>query len=49
MNIRRAEPMTHYLLNNTVLNDWFQPMQQALDKVRFSDAIFKSLPIKLFI
>ena len=40
MKIRRVEPVTQLLLKNTILNDGFQPMQQALSQVRFSDAIF---------
>ncbi len=49
MKTRRAEPITHYLLNHTVLNDWFGPMQRALNKVRFSDAVFHSLPMESFL
>ncbi len=49
MNMRRAEPITQYLLDNTILHDWFEPMQQALEKVRFTDDIFRSLPMKGFI
>ena len=49
MTIRRAEPITQCLLNQTVLNDWFQPMQRALNKVRFSEAVFSSLPMESFL
>jgi len=49
MTPRRAEPITESLLHETILNDWFHPMQQALDKIRFSDAIFKSLPMASFV
>lgn len=49
MKRRRAEPITESLLHETILNDWFHPMQEALAKVRFSDAIFKSLPMASFI
>ncbi|MEN8166428.1 MAG: transposase [Pseudomonadota bacterium] len=45
MTTRRADSLTHSLLQETVLQEWFQPMQQALDKVRFSDRIFQSLPM----
>lgn len=48
MTHRRAEPLTESLLQDTVLDDWFRPMQHALDKVRYSDAIFKSLPMVSF-
>lgn len=49
MKLRRAEPITKSLLHETILNDWFHPMQHALDKVRFSDTIFKSLPMASFV
>jgi len=45
MTTRRADSLTHSLLQETVLQEWFQPMQQAFDKVRFSDRIFQSLPM----
>ena len=48
MTPRRAEPLTQSLLQDTVLNDWFQPMHNALEKVRYSDAIFQSLPMVSF-
>lgn len=48
MNPRRADSLTQSLLHETVLHDWFHPMKNALDKVRFSDAIFQSLPMVSF-
>jgi len=48
MKPRRAEPLTQSLLQKTVLHDWFQPMENALEKVRYSDAIFQSLPMASF-
>jgi len=48
MKLRRAEHLTQSLLQDTVLDDWFYPMQQALDKVRYSDRIFQSLPMMSF-
>ena len=49
MTPRRAEPLTQSLLNGTILDDWFQPMENALANVRFSDAIFQSLPMNSFL
>ena len=49
MTPRRAEPLTQSLLNETILHDWFHPMENALEKVRYSDAIFQSLPMNSFI
>lgn len=48
MTPRRADPLTGSLLQETVLNDWFAPMANALEKVRYSDAIFQSLPMASF-
>lgn len=48
MTTRRADSLTQALLQETVLQEWFQPMQQAFDKVRFSDRIFQSLPMMSF-
>ena len=45
MTPRRADALTDSLMQETVLHDWFQPMQQAFDKVRYSDRIFQSLPM----
>ena len=46
---RRAEKLTTPLLEDTVLNDWFKPMVNALEKVRYADRVFKSLPMLSFI
>lgn len=48
MILRRAEELTQSLLPNTILEDWFRPMETALNKVRYSDAIFQSLPMPSF-
>lgn len=49
MTFRRAEPITHLLLNGTVLQEWFRPMEKCLHKVRYSDKVFQSLPMLSFI
>ena len=46
---RRADSLTYTLLNQTVLNKCFLPMANALESVRFSDNVFTSLPMKIFI
>jgi hypothetical protein len=33
---KRLDALQAVLMNNTVLNEWFLPMQKALDKVRYS-------------
>lgn len=48
MTPRRADPLTDALLQETVLSEWFEPMANAFEKVRFSDAIFQSLPMTSF-
>ena len=48
MKTRRADSLTHALLHETVLQEWFQPMQQALEQVRFSDRVFQALPMLSF-
>lgn len=45
MVLRRAEPLTQSLLQDTILENWFRPMETALNKVRYSDAVFHSLPM----
>jgi hypothetical protein len=45
----RLKNLETILTNNTVLTDWFAPLQAALDKVRFSDNIFTTLSMKMFI
>jgi hypothetical protein len=49
MTHRRADALTYSLLNQTVLNKWFEPMANALKNVNFSDNVFTSLPMKSFI
>jgi len=48
MTLRRSDSLTDSLLHETVLLDWFTPMENALEKVRYSDAIFQSLPMASF-
>ena len=48
MMTRRADSLTHALLQETVLADWFEPMQQAFEKVRYSDRLFQALPMISF-
>ena len=48
MTPRRAEPLTQSLLQDTIVHDWFHPMENALEKVRDWDAIFQSLPMTSF-
>ncbi|MCP4236265.1 MAG: transposase [Aestuariibacter sp.] len=48
MSPRRSEPLTQSLLQETILSDWFEPMERALGKVRYPDAIFRSLPMISF-
>ena len=45
----RLENVENALNNDTVLNDWFSPMEDALNKVRFSDEIFSTLKMNTFI
>ncbi len=46
---KRLDSLQATLLNNTVLNDWFLPMQNALDKVRYSRKQFSVLSAEFFI
>ncbi len=46
---KRLDSLQATLLNNTVLNDWFSPMQKALDKVRYSRKQFSVLSAEFFI
>lgn len=46
---KRLDSLQAILLNNTVLSDWFLPMQQALDKVRYSRQQFSVLSAECFI
>ena len=45
----RFEQLMNSLSNNTVLSNWFEPMTQALDKVRFSRGRFYRLEMDNFI
>ncbi len=45
MTPRRADSLTNSLLKDTVLHDWFEPMEHAFAKVRYSDRMFQSLPM----
>ncbi len=36
----RLSPLIHTLTQNTVLGEWFKPMQAALDRVRYPDKVF---------
>jgi hypothetical protein len=45
----RSDKLTKLLLDDTVLEKWFRPMTNALEKVRYSEKIFKALPMPAFI
>lgn len=45
----RLKKIETILTNDTVLNDWFSPVRKALDKVRYSDKIFPTLAMGMFI
>ncbi len=44
-----AKRLASQLTEETVLGEWFHPMDRALDKVRFSEKPFASLPMREFI
>ena len=44
-----SDVLTEKLTNGTVLGNWFQPFNFALDKVRFSPKRFGSLSMKSFV
>ncbi len=46
---KRLDALQTVLLKNTVLNEWFLPMQKALDKVRYSRKQFSVLSADFFI
>jgi hypothetical protein len=46
---KRLNALQSVLLDNTVLKDWFLPIQKALDKVRYSRQRFSVLSADLFI
>ena len=45
----RLDSLSATLLNDTVLEEWFRPMQNALDKVRYSRQRFSTLSADFFI
>ena len=45
----RLATLQTMLLNDTVLEEWFRPMQKALDKVRYSRKRFSTLTAEFFI
>ncbi len=44
-----AKRLANQLTEETVLGEWFHPMNRALDQVRFSEKSFASLPMREFI
>ncbi len=46
---KRLDSLQATLLNDTVLEAWFLPMQKALDKVRYSRQRFSTLSAEFFI
>ena len=46
---KRLDGLQALLLTDTVLYDWFRPMQKALDKVRYSRERFFTLSVEFFI
>ncbi len=46
---KRLDSLQAVLLHDTVLSDWFSPMQQALDKVRYSRQRFSVLSAEFFL
>ena len=45
----RLKNIEEILSNNTVLNDWFSPLINSLERVRYSDKIFSTLSMETFI
>ncbi|MCP4471468.1 MAG: IS4 family transposase [Gammaproteobacteria bacterium] len=45
----RLTPLIHTLTQNTVLEEWFKPMQAALDRVRYPEKVFATLTIPAFL
>lgn len=45
----RLNPLIDSLTQNTVLEQWFRPMQAALDKVRYPGAVFSVLSMPYFL
>ena len=46
---KRLDSLQAILLNDTVLEEWFRPMQKALDTVRYSRERFFTLTAEFFI
>jgi len=46
---KRLDSLQAILLTGTVLEEWFRPMQQALEKVRYSRERFSTLSVEFFI
>ncbi len=46
---KRLDSLQSVLLNDTVLNEWFLPLQKSLDKVRYSRQRFSTLSAEFFI
>ena len=46
---KRLSSLESTLLDHTILSDWFKPMQQALEKVRYSRTRFPTLKADTFI
>lgn len=47
--LKRLDTLKTILLNDTVLEEWFSPMQKTLDKVRYSRKRFSTLTAEFFI
>lgn len=45
----RLDGLEKILMNNTVLENWFFPMKQALEKVRYSDKQYPTLNTAMFL
>lgn len=47
--MNNATRLAEQLTDQSVLGEWFKPIEQALGKVRFSDKKYASLPMRAFI
>lgn len=45
----RLTPLVHTLTQDTVLEQWFRPMQAALDRVRYPSNVFATLSMPTFL
>ena len=45
----RLTPLIDELTKDTVLKQWFEPLQKALDKVRYSEQVFNTLSMPAFL